>query len=350
VTCAPTPSTWQATDVSIACTASDGGSGLADSTPASFNLSTSVPAGSETANASTGTQSVCDKAGHCVNAGPFGGIKIDRKGPGLDCGSAPTTWQAANVSVSCSASDDGSGLADSTPASFSLTTSVPLGSETANASTDSRADLCDSVGNCVTAGPIDGIMVDRKGPGLDCGSAPTFLLNQAEATVSAAATDGGSGVPSSSVSAAADTSTAGGHSVNLTAADNVGNSTTVSCLYTINYALSGFVRPIANTPTVNAGKAGRTYPVKWQLRDANGGYISTLNAVAHVVMQSTPCGDFATDPDNTMTVTATGATSLRYDSAADQYIYNWATPTAGCYTLFLELDSGQTVPAYFQLS
>jgi len=277
-------------------------------------------------------------------------VKRDARQPDWTCTPTPSIWHATDVSIPCGASDDGSGLADPADASFSLITSVQLGTETANASTGSHT-VCDNAGNCLTAGPIAGIMVDEKAPALDCGAAPTFVLNQAGATVTAAAADSGSGVPASSVSAAADTATAGGHFVNLIATDNVGNTTIVSCPYSVGYALSGFERPIANTPTVNTGRAGRTYPVKWQLQDAIGSYISTPTAVVQVVIQRTPCDDFAADPSSTLTATAAGSTSLRYDSGANQYVYNWATPpTAGCYRLFVELDSGQTLHAYFQLS
>ena len=161
------------------------------------------------------------------------GTPEDLTPPTINCGSPDGLWHAVDVSITCNATDDGTGLANASDASFTLTTSVPDGTETANASTNSH-QVCDAVGNCVTAGPINGIKVDKKAPSIIAsatttdGSAYTSgsWTNQA-VTVSFTCDDGGSGVqlcPSSVTM----TTEGADQSVQGTATDNIGHSASVS--------------------------------------------------------------------------------------------------------------------------
>ena len=88
----------------------------------------------------------------------------DTTSPDVQCSGGATGWTNANVTVACTASDSGTGLANPADASFQLSTAVAAGVEDSAAMTDSRS-VCDAATpqNCITVqrGPF---MVDRKAP------------------------------------------------------------------------------------------------------------------------------------------------------------------------------------------
>ena len=112
VVCAPADSNWQGDNVVFACTASDGGSGLANSADASFSLVTSVFDDIEDANATSDLRRVCDAALNCTQAGPITGNQIDLKDPDITLttpvnGAVYQQNQIMNADFSCT--DQGGG-------------------------------------------------------------------------------------------------------------------------------------------------------------------------------------------------------------------------------------------------
>jgi hypothetical protein len=123
----------------------------------------------------------------------------------------------------------------------------------------------------------------------------------------------------------------------------------VTITYRRTLSFGGFREPVDNPPTVNTGRAGRTYPVKFQVRDQNGALVTSLAAVSSITHKKVACGAFTGDPTDALETTATGGTSLRFEG--DQFIYNWKTPTtAGCYELFVTLADGGVYSANFSLN
>lgn len=188
---------------------------------------------------------------------------FDTDPPRVSCKSADGAWHDENVSITCTAVDDGSGLANPADADFTLTTAIPYGGESADAATDSR-QVCDQAGNCTTAGPVSGNAVDRRSPTIGFEQAPDgqngwFVSTPATLTVvatdvsisSLSCTLDGRAVPTTP-SAAPQTLTMqisipseGHHTISCSALDEVGHEGEGSDATLID--LTAPQRPHANT-------------------------------------------------------------------------------------------------------
>lgn len=162
----------------------------------------------------------------------------DHTAPSIVCGSADGAWHAANVTISCTASDSGSGLVNPADAAFTLTTSVVDDIEDANASTDTFT-VCDLANNCTQAGPIVGNKVDRRDPVITLTTPPNGAVYQLNRVVNAAYTcgDGGSGSGTCAGTVAnltpIDTASLGSKVFVVNATDAVGNPSATTVTYTV---------------------------------------------------------------------------------------------------------------------
>jgi hypothetical protein len=208
-------------------------------------------------------------------------VPVDIDAPTIQCGAADGQWHASDVSISCTASDDGSGLADPADASFSLSTHVPAGTQTADAETDTQR-VCDNAGNCTNAGPIGGNEVDEEAPTVTVATpadGATYLLGQAVAAAYRCE-DGGSGVAACTGpvtnGSGSDTASVGSKTFSVEAADAVGNVARRSVTYAVGYGVCALYDQTL------AKKLGSTVPIKLQLCDAVGRSVSSPAIVVHV--------------------------------------------------------------------
>jgi hypothetical protein len=328
---------WYTSSVTVSLSAADntGGSGVAatyyriDST-GSFSLYTGPFMVSGDGTRAVDYYSV-DNAGNAETVKPLV-LEIDTTPPVVMLSAADGLWHKDDVSIAGSASDGaGSGLANSGDASFTLSTTVPAGTETSSAQTDSRI-ISDVAGNSTTAGPISGIMVDKKAPTLTITSpaaGATYLLNQ-PVLAGYTITDGGSGVDTShsggpvSSGSPIDTAAVGSKSFTVSAQDNVGNVATQSVSYTVAYAFAALY------DQTKAVKSGATIPIKLQITDASGANISASGIVVHAVrvnLTSTNAPGALEDAGN-----ANPDFDFRYDASlggTGGYIYNLKTTGLG---------------------
>lgn len=162
----------------------------------------------------------------------------------------------------------------------------------------------------------------------------TFTLNE---VIPWSAYDALSGL-ATETNGSIDTSTVGPKTI--TATDIAGN--TVTSTYDVVYGFGGVLQPI-NSDNTSIFKLGRTIPVKFQLTDGIGAYISTADASISYSYISTDVSGEEVESDST--ILATFGNQFRYDSSENQYIFNLSTKgfNIGSYKLKINLNDGSAV-------
>jgi len=157
-------------------------------------------------------------------------------------------------------------------------------------------------------------------------------------TVTAAQEGNANFNPAPTVSAAANTSSAGAHSATVTGFDQAGNETNANCPYVVTHVFPGFLAPI-DASAVNVAKAGQTVPVVWKLADANGAPIADPASFVSVTSTTSTCSPAQATDD---VEAYSGGSGLQY-LGDGVWQFNWKTAKsyAGqCRTLKLNLADG----------
>ena len=333
---------WNKADFTVNFNATDGpgpcGSGVKDITVDSVGAVTSGPTTTSggTTSLFIGTEGITTIHYHATdNAGNVEStktlvVRLDKTNPSVVCAAADGLWHAADVSLGCSASDALSGLNNPADASFSLTTSVPAGTETNNAFTDSR-NVLDRASNLTVAGPIGGNMVDKKPPVITITTPvnnATYIINQ-PVVANYGCTDGGSGVATCVGTVAngsnINTLSVGTKTFTVNATDNVGNASTLTVTYYVTYKVCLLYDPTQPFTRNNQ------VPIKLEICDYTNVNLSSASITLHAdsVSPSVPGAPFSnSNPGNNFRFDATIA-------SGGGYIYNLSVKTfpPGSYNL-----------------
>ena len=128
-----------------------------------------------------------------------------------------------------------------------------------------------------------------------------------------------------------DTSTVGSKTFTVTATDSAGSETTKTVTYNVVYQFSGFLAPLKGKRVVF--KAGSTIPVKFQLKDSSGNYVSS--AAAQILVDLSP---------GKSSGRSNIGNNFRYDTTSNQYVFNLSTKglAKGPHVIYATLNDGST--------
>lgn len=289
-------------------------------------------------------------------------IRIDTQAPTITGSGTPgpngNGWNNTDVVVAfvCLDNAGGSGIKTDTVAGATLT------AEGADQSVTSAGSCVDLAGNPADPATVGGINIDKSAPiditfvggGLSNGG--TYYFNFVPAGPTSCSANGAiSGLDSCTLDSGY-SNAVGTHTITATALDKAGNQSAATLTYTVSaWTPNGFFQPVdmptPSTPVLyNVVKNGSTVPLKFELF-AGPTELTDTSYVKSVTYAQTMCDASAiTDEIETLT---TGATVLRYDTTAGQFVYNWQTPKTAnkCYRVTMNAidGAGASIVAYFKL-
>ena len=272
-------------------------------------------------------------------------VKLDKTAPSISGAITSGTagkngWYVSPVKVHFTCSDALSGLAS---CQDDVTVTTNGAAQSANGS---AKDVADNVGTASVAG----INIDNENPTITTVNvAGGFYKLGTAPAATCTATDSFSGLEACKVTVTGGTTNGvGTFSNTATATGKAGNSVNQTGTYKVTYKFDGFLQSINDTAhqvgtSISVFKAGSTITVKFQLK--NGAGVAVQSAAAPVWLTPVAGAKMSLPVDETVqTVTADSGTTFKYDATAQQYLYNWKTPsTGGSYQqIGVKLDDGQT--------
>jgi hypothetical protein len=291
--------------------------------------------------------SVTDAAGNVTSS--EAAVDLDATAPVITPAvSGPTKgteWFTGDVSVAWTVSDATSGLAD-TSGCDAVVVSTDTGGTTYTCS------ALDAAGNDASRSVT--VKRDATAPVLTLTGGPadgaTYDFGDVPAASTCTASDATSGVADGCSVAAGATTVGTGRTQVATATDRAGNVATETRTYAVAaWRLDGFYKPVAmGTTVVNTVKAGSTVPLKFNVFKGGAAMASGIGAT----FTTTKVGCETGDVEDVVDFVTTGATSLRYDGVAGQWVQNWATPGSAkgaCYRVTMRTADGSSIVADFKL-
>jgi hypothetical protein len=333
---------WYTSDVEATFTATDATSGLLTSTK------TATSSG-EGAGVTVLSPAFTDIAGNTTGSGAASQtFKIDKTAPEVSYSGATTApngngWYNTDVVATFTGADvlSGPGAAVQTTKTSGEGSAVTVGSPA----------FTDNAGNTAPAGAATsaGFQIDKTAPTVTFDSViADGYYGSTPAAPTCTAEDKLSGV-SGTCKVTGHSTLVGAHTLVAEATDLAGNTTSVTQNYEIKaWTLKGFFQPVDMGGVLNTVKGGSTVPAKFEIF-AGDQEVTDLTAVSSLKSAQIQCS--LLELQDAIEATATGNTSLRYDSVAGQFVYNWKTPTGAgtCYKLTMTAKDGSSISANFKL-